>query len=535
MTIGLAVLAVVAAIGLSTRIGSEFMPPLNEGDLLFMPIADPSISLAENTQNAVRQNAALLSFPEVESAVAKVARADTSTDPSPLNMTETIVRLKPTSQWRPGMTLERLRAEMGKAVELPGVTTIWTMPIINRIDMLTTGIRSEVGVKVFGSDLAELDTLARRVADVVRAVPGAANVYPEPLTSGQYLNIRINREAAARYGLSVAAVEEVIESAIGENIVGTTIEGRERFPIRVRYSERFRADPQAVAEALIVTPSGQQVPLGAVAAIEPARGPAMISSENGLARRDNPAERPEPGYRRVRARCPGGRRRAGRTSSRLLRRLERTLRKPGACPAAADDRGADRSDHHLCSSLLHVSLGARSAARAAGSAVRADGRGPARVAAWLQLFRRGLGRIHRLVRHRGPDGRRDGDLSRGSRRAPASRRRRVAFAARTSRGGHRRRASAPASEGHDRLHRHRRPAADHVEHPRRGGSPETACSACARRHGVVAPARAGRDAGPFRMGARARDRSGRRWATRRRLSTLFQPPARRGLDGRGCG
>ncbi len=258
------------------------MPPLNEGDLMFMPIADPSISLAENTQNAVRQNAALLSFPEVESAVAKIARADTSTDPAPLNMTETIVKLKPASQWRPGMTLERLRAEMGKAVELPGVTTIWTMPIINRIDMLTTGIRSEVGVKIFGSDLAELDTIARRVADVVRTVPGAANVYPEPLTSGQYLNIRINREAAARYGLTVAAVEEVIESAIGENVVGTTIEGRQRFPIRVRYSERFRADPQAVAEALIVTPSGQQVPLGAVAAIEPARGPAMISSENGL-------------------------------------------------------------------------------------------------------------------------------------------------------------------------------------------------------------------------------------------------------------
>ncbi|MGE5835659.1 MAG: efflux RND transporter permease subunit, partial [Acidobacteriota bacterium] len=282
VTVGLAVLAVVGALALSTRIGSEFMPPLNEGDLMFMPIADPSISLEENTRIAKQQNAALLAFPEVESAVAKVARADTSTDPAPLNMTETIVRLKPANQWRPGMTIERLRAEMGKAVELPGVSTIWTMPIINRIDMLTTGIRSEVGVKVFGSDLSVLETLARRIAAVVRAVPGARNVYPEPLTSGQYINVRVNREGAARYGLSVAAVQEVIEYAVGETVVGTTIEGRQRFPIRVRYAERYRADPQAIAETLLVTPSGQQVPLRAVATIEPSRGPAMISSENGL-------------------------------------------------------------------------------------------------------------------------------------------------------------------------------------------------------------------------------------------------------------
>jgi copper/silver efflux system protein len=282
VTVGLAFLVVVAALALSTRIGSEFMPPLNEGDLMFMPIADPSISLEENTRIAAKQNAALLSFPEVESAVAKVARADTSTDPAPLNMTETIVRLKPAGQWRPGMTIERLRAEMGKAVELPGVNTIWTMPIINRIDMLTTGIRSEVGVKIFGSDLSVLEALARRVADVVRAVPGATNVYPEPLTSGQYVNVRVNREAAARYGLSVAGVQEVIEYAIGETVVGTTIEGRQRFPIRVRYAERYRADPEAIADTLVVTPSGQQVPLRSVATVEPARGPAMITSENGL-------------------------------------------------------------------------------------------------------------------------------------------------------------------------------------------------------------------------------------------------------------
>ena len=266
----------------ASRVGSEFMPPLNEGDLMFMPIADPSVSLAQNTEIATRQNAALLAFPEVDSVVAKVGRADTSTDPSPLNMTETLVHLKPPSLWRPHMTVERLRTEMGQAVQLPGVTNIWTMPIINRIDMLTTGVRSEVGIKVFGADLAVLDRLARQIAEVVRTVPGAANVYPEPLTSGQYLNITIDRDAAARYGLAVAAVQETIAYAIGETPAGTIIDGRRRFPIRVRFAERFRANPDAIGDTPVLTPSGQQIPLRSVARLEPARGPAMISAENGL-------------------------------------------------------------------------------------------------------------------------------------------------------------------------------------------------------------------------------------------------------------
>jgi Cu(I)/Ag(I) efflux system membrane protein CusA/SilA len=217
-------------------IGSEFMPPLNEGDLMFMPIADPSISLEENTKIAAKQNAALMSFPEVEYAVAKVARADTSTDPSPLNMTETVVHLKPRDRWRPGMTLDRLRSDMGRAVQMPGVSNIWTMPIVNRIDMLTTGVRSEVGVKIFGTDLTRLEDLARRVSDVLRQVPGASNVYPEQVTSGQYVNIDIDRAAAARYGLGVSEIQQVIETAIGETVLTSTIEGRQRFPVRVRYA-----------------------------------------------------------------------------------------------------------------------------------------------------------------------------------------------------------------------------------------------------------------------------------------------------------
>ncbi|HXE79274.1 MAG TPA: CusA/CzcA family heavy metal efflux RND transporter [Vicinamibacterales bacterium] len=282
LTVAAAAGLFVGALLVGRTIGNEFMPPLNEGDLLFMPIADPSISLEENTRIAAKQNEIMMTFPEVEYAVAKVARADTSTDPSPLNMTETVVRLKPRDQWRPGMTIDRLRAELGEAVQLPGVSNIWTMPIINRIDMLTTGIRSEVGVKLYGTDLVVLEDLARRVADVVRRVPGASNVYPEQVTSGQYLNIEIDRAAAARYGLSVGDIQEVIESAVGETVLTMTIEGRRRFPVRVRYAPEYRADAQAIGDVLITAPRGAQVALRQVARIEHARGPAMISSENGL-------------------------------------------------------------------------------------------------------------------------------------------------------------------------------------------------------------------------------------------------------------
>jgi copper/silver efflux system protein len=282
LTLGAAVLLLGGALLLARGIGSEFMPPLDEGDLMFMPIADPSISLAENTRIAAQQNAALMKFPEVLGVVAKVGRAETSTDPSPLNMTETIVQLKPRGEWRDGMTLDRLRGEMGRAAQVPGVANIWTMPIINRIDMLTTGVRSEVGVKVYGSDLATLERLARQVAEVIRRVPGAGSVYPEQLTNGQYLNIVVDRQRAARFGIPVGDVQDVIETAIGETPITTTIEGRQRFPVRVRYAAEFRGDAEAIGDVLVAAPGGAQIPLGQLATIEHARGPAMLASENGL-------------------------------------------------------------------------------------------------------------------------------------------------------------------------------------------------------------------------------------------------------------
>jgi Cu(I)/Ag(I) efflux system membrane protein CusA/SilA len=282
ITLGLALAFFAGALVLASGIGSEFMPPLNEGDIMFMPIADASIALAQNVEYAKRQDEVLSRFPEVAYVAAKVARAETSTDPAGLNMTETIVHLKPRNQWRHGMTIPKLKSEMDRAVSLPGVANIWTQPIINRIDMLTTGIRSEIGVKVFGADLTVLEGKAREIADVLRTVRDASDVYPEQVTGGLYLDIRPNREAAARYGIDVGAIQDVIETAIGENNITTTIEGRRRFPVRVRYAPQYRRDPQDLSNVLVAGATGTQIPLGQVANIRQVSGPAMINSENGL-------------------------------------------------------------------------------------------------------------------------------------------------------------------------------------------------------------------------------------------------------------
>jgi copper/silver efflux system protein len=282
LTLGLALLVLAGALALTPRIGREFMPPLNEGDLMFMPITDPAISLPQAIEITRKQNAAIQSVPEVAAVVAKISRADTSTDPAPINMTETVVNLKPESQWRRGMTRERIIGELDGAATMPGVSNIWTQPIINRINMLTTGIRSEVGVKIFGDNLVALEERARAVAEVLRKIPGAADVYPEQVTGAPYLDIRVDREAAARYGITVGAIQDVIETAIGETNLTLTIEGRQRFPVRVRYAPEYRASPEALASVLVTGPGGAQVPLGQVAQIRQVSGPAMITSENGL-------------------------------------------------------------------------------------------------------------------------------------------------------------------------------------------------------------------------------------------------------------
>lgn len=284
LTVGVAAMLFLTAVFLSMRIGNEFMPPLNEGDIMYMPVTDPAISLDEATRILSKQDEILKSFPEVAWVVGKAGRAETSTDPSPINMNETIIHLKPESEWRAGMTREKLIAEFDAALRIPGVTNIWTQPIINRIEMLATGIRSEVGIKIFGSDLATLEQLSRQVADVVRDIPGGRDVYPEQIGGAPYIDIRIDRAAAARYGIDVKTIEDVIEKGIGETNLSVTIEGRRRFPVRVRFAQDARKDADAIGRLPIITNEGSYIPLSSVASIAKVTGPAMISSENGLLR-----------------------------------------------------------------------------------------------------------------------------------------------------------------------------------------------------------------------------------------------------------
>jgi copper/silver efflux system protein len=284
ITILTAAVLFTGALLLSARIGSEFMPPLDEGDLMYMPVTDPAISADEALKVMQRQDEILKSFPEVEWAVGKAGRAETSTDPAPINMNETIVHLNPRDQWRPEMTREKLVAEMDEKLSMPGVTNIWTQPIINRIEMLSTGIRTQVGVKIFGSDLDELEKRSREAASVLKTIRGAADVYPEQITGAPYIDIQVDRQAAARYGIDVQAIQNVIEIGIGETNLTVTIEGRERFPVRVRYAPEFRTTPDALGRLLVPAPNGAQIPLSQVASIRAVSGPTMISSENGLLR-----------------------------------------------------------------------------------------------------------------------------------------------------------------------------------------------------------------------------------------------------------
>jgi Cu(I)/Ag(I) efflux system membrane protein CusA/SilA len=284
ITVSIALILFTGAVLLSLGIGKEFMPPLNEGDLMYMPITDPAISMDQALKIMSKQDEILKSFAEVEWAVGKAGRAETSTDPAPVNMTETIVHLKPQEQWRTGVTRESLIAEMDEKLRMPGVTNIWTQPIINRIDMLTTGIRSQVGIKIFGNDLKQLEELSRRVAEVVKTVPGAVDVYPEQIGGAPYVDIKINRQAAARYGIDTRTIEDAIEKGIGETNLSITIEGRRRFPIRVRYAPEFRSSPEALGQIPITSPQGAPIPLGQLAEIRTVTGPTMISSENGLLR-----------------------------------------------------------------------------------------------------------------------------------------------------------------------------------------------------------------------------------------------------------
>jgi Cu(I)/Ag(I) efflux system membrane protein CusA/SilA len=289
------VLTLVAAVAVSsatvwpaTRLGTEFMPTLNEGTLFYMPTSLPGMSVTKAAELLQVQNRIIKSFPEVESVLGKAGRAASATDPAPLEMFETVINLKPESQWRPHMTIDALIAEMDRALQFPGVANSWTMPIRARIDMLSTGIRTPIGIKVFGSDLAAMERVAREVEAVVRNVPGTTSAYAERLTGGFYLEIEPDRTQLARYGLTVGELQDVVASALGGETVTTTVEGRARYGVSVRYPRDARADPQRIERevlvALMAEPGRQatMIPLGQVARARITQGAPVIRTENAL-------------------------------------------------------------------------------------------------------------------------------------------------------------------------------------------------------------------------------------------------------------
>jgi Cu(I)/Ag(I) efflux system membrane protein CusA/SilA len=281
------IVAALLAMGLTfypaMQLGSEFMPTLNEGTLLFMPASLPGMSVTKAAELLQTQDRIIKSFPEVALVYGKAGRAQTATDPAPLEMFETVINLKPQEEWRPGMTTDKLIAEMDKALQFPGVANSWTMPIKARIDMLSTGIRTPIGIKVFGKNLEEMESLAKEIEAVVRNVPGTSSAFAERITGGYYLNIEPDRIALARYGLSMGEVQDVIATALGGENVTTTVEGLERFGVSVRYPRELRGTPEQIArEVLVPTPEGAMIPLGQLARIVISKGAPAIRTENAL-------------------------------------------------------------------------------------------------------------------------------------------------------------------------------------------------------------------------------------------------------------
>jgi Cu(I)/Ag(I) efflux system membrane protein CusA/SilA len=280
IVMALAILAV--SVWPARQLGSEFMPALNEGTLLFMPTTLPGISVTKAGELMQMQDKIIKSFPEVASVYGKAGRASTATDPAPSEMFETIINLRPQAEWRPGVTIDSLTAEMDRALQFPGVSNAWTMPIRARIDMLSTGIRTPVGVKVIGTDLTEIDALARQIEQVLKTVPGTSSAYAERGLGGYYLDVTPDRAALARYGIMVQDVQNVIGTALGGETVTTTVEGRQRFSVNMRYPRDLRDNAQAIAnDVLVPMPGGGAVPLGEIATVAPARGPSSIRTENG--------------------------------------------------------------------------------------------------------------------------------------------------------------------------------------------------------------------------------------------------------------
>ena len=390
------------------KLGSQFMPALYEGSALYMPTALPGISIQQATLLMQEQDRIIHSFPEVESVFGTVGRSDSATDNAPLDMYDTTIMLKPQEKWRPGMTYEKLIAEMDAKLQFPGLTNTWTMPVRNRLDMELTGIKTPLGLKIQGPDLAQIQDIGARMQQILTGIPATSSVFAERVSQGFYLNVEVNRPEAARYGLTVGDVQRVITSAIGGANIAQNIEGRQRFPINVRYERDFRDDPEALGRALVGTPSGAQIPISEVARLSFSRGPAMIRDEDGALTGYV--------YLDLKTKDYGG----------FVDQADKLLRSKLDLPAGYTYRWAgeyefelhakETTENHPADRVLrHLSVALH------GLQVRSRGRGadlsdplchvwwthPA-MGAGLQLQRRGVGGIHRAVwycsRNRGRDG-----------------------------------------------------------------------------------------------------------------------------------
>ena len=283
-TIAVNIIALLVSIPLVLSLGREFMPPLDEGSILFMPVTLPDVSNSEVKRILQVQDKLIKSVPEVENVLGKAGRANTATDNSPISMIETIIVLKPKSEWRTGITKDTIINELNSKLQIPGVTNGWTQPIINRINMLSTGIRTDVGVKVYGQNLDTINVFAQKVRTALQGIEGIKDLYVEPITGGKYIDVAIKREELGRYGLTVDDVNTIIESALGGMDVTTTVEGRRRFPVNVRFGQDFRNNLQAIKQLQVQTMNAGPIPLEAVADIKITEGPPMITSENALLR-----------------------------------------------------------------------------------------------------------------------------------------------------------------------------------------------------------------------------------------------------------
>jgi Cu(I)/Ag(I) efflux system membrane protein CusA/SilA len=283
-TIGINLVALLISIPLLLSLGSEFMPPLDEGTILFMPVTQPDVSNAQAKQLLQVQDKIIKSVPEVKNVLGKAGRANTATDNSPISMTETIILLKPKSEWRKGIKKEDIINELNAKLQIPGVVNGWTQPIINRINMLSTGIRTDVGLKVYGQNLDTIYALSSQMKQALQGINGVKDLYVDPITGGKYLDIQVNKEAIGRYGLSVDDVNEVVESALGGMNLTTTVEGRQRFSVNARLAQDYRNNLDAIKRILVQTTNNGPIPLSSVADIKISDGPAMVQSENALLR-----------------------------------------------------------------------------------------------------------------------------------------------------------------------------------------------------------------------------------------------------------